>query len=41
MKFRRAPVRSPRSDQRWFRMTADTTRRINVSTTTPRGGFYL
>lgn len=37
----RQSIRSPRKDARIFRKTADTTRRVNVSTTTPRGGFYF
>ena len=32
---------SPKRDQRWFRITSDTTRLVNTTTTTPRGGFYF
>lgn len=32
---------SPSQDRRWFRMTADRTRKINNSPYVPRGGIRL
>lgn len=32
---------SPHSDRKWFRLTADRTRRINSSPYVPRGGIRL
>lgn len=32
---------SPRADRRWFRMTADSTRKLNTSPYVPRGGIRL
>ena len=30
---------SPRADRRWFSLTADRTRKVNVSPIVPRGGI--
>lgn len=35
----RSRVRSPRSDKRYFRLTADRSRSVNTSLTVPRGGI--
>lgn len=35
----RKRVRSPRSDRRYFRMTADRTRAVNTQVSVPRGGI--
>lgn len=37
--MKRDRVRSPRADRRWFRMTADRTRKVNVEPNVSRGGI--